>query len=334
MADKYQINLDNDTANFRAQQAALGLSQTHRPKNTSRAYDRHDKEWKDWCTRLQYDDGDIVHESKLVRYLSEEVINRPVKPSKRKRKQEEEESPTLIASEATNADEGIVVKTLKFQSIRGVKTALINLYRYQHSRGLNRHPEPNGAALQSLFKVQRSQQHQKSKDLHEDRGRGTIADGYDTHELERFADSNWRLSETATGVTVGGYLRTSLDFLMGHFLLIRGESRRAAELADLQLLMLENEGPTPAPCLLYIMTNGKTNANGRIEYGGLLRHRNVRLCCMSMLAAYFVWRWHQSPEKMPSFESNSQWYPIRLLIGESAFNCDRGLPLILHFHVV
>ena len=44
--DQVQINLDNDTANFRAQHSALALIQIGRPKNTSRAYERVPKEWR------------------------------------------------------------------------------------------------------------------------------------------------------------------------------------------------------------------------------------------------------------------------------------------------
>ncbi len=48
MADIEQVqrNLDNDTANFRAQQSSLAVTQISRPKNTSRACTRAVKEWK------------------------------------------------------------------------------------------------------------------------------------------------------------------------------------------------------------------------------------------------------------------------------------------------
>ncbi len=48
MADIEQVqqNLDNDTANFRAQQSALALTNISRPKNTICAYIRGMKEWK------------------------------------------------------------------------------------------------------------------------------------------------------------------------------------------------------------------------------------------------------------------------------------------------
>ena len=293
--DRIQINLDNDTANFGAQQAALALAQTHRPKNTTKAYTRAEKEWRAWCLKRSFDDGDLVYEAKLVRFLTEEVVDRPLKinnsPKKRKRG---EESPVntqedgLFISEEIDEDDASP-QTLKFQSIRLYKTGIMSLYYYQSARGTNHHPTPNGAALQSLMKAQRVTQHQKSKDQHEDRGKGTIADGYNLKELGQICDSFWRHSEATKHVTSGCFLRSNLDFLLGHFLLLRGESRRRAELPDLQLLHLENEGSAPAPCLLYIMSNGKTNQNGRIEYQGLLRHRDLQLCTFSSLANYLVW---------------------------------------------
>ena len=232
-------------------------------------------------------------------------MERSLKPRKRKRGEEKKENESEI--------EG--TQTLSFQSIRGYKTVIINLYNDQRIRGLNRHPEPNGSALQSLFKVERKLQHQKKKNNHADRDKGTIADGYDIPELMRISDAFWQHSMIAKGVSSDCYLRTNLDFLLGHFLLIRGESRRMAELSDLQLLLLENEGLKSASCLLYIMSNGKTNQNNRIEYVGLLRHRDFRLCSMSAMVNYFVWRWEQSGEKFPIFTSNEAWYDTQVLVG-------------------
>ena len=41
-----ESNLNNDTANFRAQRAALALTQINRPKNTEQVYSGKIKEWK------------------------------------------------------------------------------------------------------------------------------------------------------------------------------------------------------------------------------------------------------------------------------------------------
>ncbi|KAG6089519.1 hypothetical protein E4U15_002551 [Claviceps sp. LM218 group G6] len=91
MADQLERNLNNDTADFRAHQAALNLTQTNRPKNTSRNYDSIAKEWRKWCSRYHYEDGDLVHERKLVRFTTEEIINRLLRKQKKKRKRNQKE---------------------------------------------------------------------------------------------------------------------------------------------------------------------------------------------------------------------------------------------------
>ncbi len=77
-----------DTTNFRAQQGALALTITNRSKNISKFYDCVYKEWKTWCDRLEYDDDNLVHESKLVRFLIEEMIARSLKSLKKRKRDE------------------------------------------------------------------------------------------------------------------------------------------------------------------------------------------------------------------------------------------------------
>lgn len=236
-----------------------------------------------------------MHETKIVRFLAEEMIHRELRSSSKKRKTEknslsiETQKENLFLPESVDEND-LSSQTLKFQSIRDYKTELMNLYFYQAARALNHHTNSNGAALQSLMKAQRITQHQKAKDHHEDRDKRTIADGYDLKQLKQISDTFWRRSADTKNVTSGCFLRSNLDFLLGHFLLLREKSRRRAELSDLQLLHRNNESSTPTSCLLYIMSNGKTNQNGRIEYQRLLRHRNIQLCTFSTMANYFVWR--------------------------------------------
>lgn len=99
----------------------------------------------------------------------------------------------------------------------------------------------------------------QEKAFFEDRGRGTVADGYDAKGLQRILAEFWRLSHSKKSSVVAANLRGRFDFILSHLLLAKGEARRFAELPDLHLLMLENEGPFPCPALLYIMSNGKTN---------------------------------------------------------------------------
>ena len=190
------------------------------------------------------------------------------------------------------------------------------MWSYQVSRGQHNRSHPNGNALKSLMKDSSRKQHIKKKLAFEDRGRGTVADGYDEKTLREILEEFWKQSHSFKASILGGNLRGRLDYLMRHLLLARGESRRFAELPDLQLLMFDNEGPSPCPALLYLMGNGKTNQNGRIEYNGMLRHKDLSLCGLSALSVYFFWRWEQSGESFPNLGSNKDWYNTRVLIGE------------------
>jgi Centromere DNA-binding protein complex CBF3 subunit, domain 2 len=53
-------------------------------------------------------------------------------------------------------------------------------------------------------------------------------------------------------------------------MLLRGESQRHAELANLFMISLKNEGLTPCLAMILIMSNGKMNPYGRLEYDGVI----------------------------------------------------------------
>ena len=117
-----------------------------------------------------------------MRFFIQKIVSRQIK-SKVKEKRKLDELDLL------KIDEEDEIKTLKFQTIRDYKIVILNLYHYQHSRDLNRHSTLNEVALQSLFKVQRAQQHETTKRHHEDHDKEIIIDDYDTFELQRITKS-------------------------------------------------------------------------------------------------------------------------------------------------
>src|SRR2546421_8443828 len=68
---------------FEAQTARLReIHKAKRPKNTARTYEPKQKEWEDWCARLEGNtDGTRVTEDKLCLFLEQEVINRESRAS-------------------------------------------------------------------------------------------------------------------------------------------------------------------------------------------------------------------------------------------------------------
>ena len=195
MTNKLQINLNNDTTNFKAQHATLNLTQIHRPRNITKAYERVWKKWKVWCEKHKYDDDDIVHESKLVRFLQDEIINRSLKNQFKKRKHQQKTSINdfvIVAKLATknlDVEKMIDERTFQYQSVRDYKTRLINLYKYQHNWNLNHHFNSEAEAfLKNLMNAQQHTQHQKKKNRHDNRERNIITDDYNISELRRIID--------------------------------------------------------------------------------------------------------------------------------------------------
>ena len=86
-------------------------------------------------------------------------------------------------------------------------------------------------------------------------------------------------------------VRFNMMFLLAQACLMRGESVRKCELADLFTLELENEGFTPCRALVVLMEQGKPNQFGRKELGACIRHRHVENCPVGAVGLYFCDLW-------------------------------------------
>ncbi|EDN08838.1 predicted protein [Histoplasma mississippiense (nom. inval.)] len=90
-------------------------------------------------------------------------------------------------------------------------------------------------------------------------------------------------------------------------MLLQGETSRTAQLPDLFILQLSNEGPTPCWPMILITDNGKTNQLGRLKYAAVMRHKNPLLCTISHLAFYLFYRWNIDPFKPLSYDTQLQF---------------------------
>ncbi|EED18993.1 hypothetical protein TSTA_127010 [Talaromyces stipitatus ATCC 10500] len=94
------------------------------------------------------------------------------------------------------------------------------------------------------------------------------------------------------------YLRTTVDFLFGHNMLLRGEDWRHLELADLFTLRMD-EGPTPCWPMILMKLNGKTNQFGQLKYMGVVQHKDPLLCTICHTAFYLFHGWEIMHEPVP-----------------------------------
>jgi len=63
----------------------ITMRKEFRPANTQDAYSPRQKEWREWCARKRYADGEIVTEGKMMTFLDQEVIGRAVRTKVKKK---------------------------------------------------------------------------------------------------------------------------------------------------------------------------------------------------------------------------------------------------------
>jgi len=190
--------------------------------------------------------------------------------------------------------------------------AVIELWRLQVAHGNSNIENPRGAAVRGFLEQRRRQRGKHDRASFKDRGNDGIQAGYSPDEWLRIQD----LLLSGSAYTPQS-LRTRVDLLFGHYYLLRGENRRKIELADLSLLEYPAvEGPTRCCCLVSLLQDGKMNKTARKEFMGALRHKDPLFCTQGALAQLLFHRWHIAGEAAPSFQRRSDWYRIKVLVGQ------------------
>ncbi|KAF1316118.1 Short-chain dehydrogenase, partial [Globisporangium splendens] len=290
MAKGSATSAANEQAIHTAVTNAFCRHEASRPKRTQKQYVNKQEDFRQWCASKQFDDGHLVYEGKLILFLTEYVI-----PRGNRRQKTADGTPKALGLEAIDA----YIK------------AVTALYKLQQSLSNNNHPHPRGLALHQLIKTLKYNETRRKLEEFVDRGLGTVLDGYNLEDMK--ALGNYWLKENS-----GTALRDRVDFLLGHALIARGESRRLVQFPDMLTLDLTDEGPQLCTPLVIIMRQGKTNQFGRVEYGAAMRCKELLLCPLNSVATYLFWRWHIELEPFPDLSERPRWYGIHLLKGANA----------------
>ncbi len=124
-----------------------------RPKNTRTAYDKRQQEFVNWMRRNQFRDGTTVTAEKILSFIKRCIVGRP--------------------------DKKKPGRTVGYSTVRLYGAACTDLYKKQFNARQNSNPHPkNSQPLAELFKQVKSKEHQQRRSNYEDRGIGTIQDGY------------------------------------------------------------------------------------------------------------------------------------------------------------
>jgi hypothetical protein len=129
---------------------------------------------------------------------------------------------------------------LMYNSVRGYVSAIMELWTHQVSAKLHSLLSPHNVAVKALQTSIVRGQHARRRAEFNDRGLSTIRDGYTAKQIPDMTRAVWR---DALGPRMSEQsLRTNLDFLLGHAMLLRQSNQLPLELPDLFSLDLPKEG--------------------------------------------------------------------------------------------
>ncbi|GAB9464207.1 Short-chain dehydrogenase [Globisporangium polare] len=130
------------------------------PHSTSRAYEAHQRAWRQWCQDRRFSDGVEVSESKLSLFLKKEFVHQ----------------------------RGVERKmALSREGVQNYVKAIVDLYKSQQSLSVNTHPHPRGKALKVFLYNDTLLTNKHKRDEYEDRGDGTVLETYGEDEMHKLS---------------------------------------------------------------------------------------------------------------------------------------------------
>lgn len=211
-----------------------------------------------WCEEKDFENGHSVSEMKLLAWIQEEFFGHPIEPRRGGK------SASHLKSEDPAEDADEVTRTFAAATIEFYVSAIVSLYNEQTQHGMNSYPHPRTPLVADILASKKSEESKRRRVEYEDRGRGTLQEGYDQAQFS--AMLRWCHTGSEKPVFL---LRTGVDFLLAHHMLLRSEARRSMELADMFCLSLDNEIPTPCTALVVLLDHGKANKVSRVERCGI-----------------------------------------------------------------
>lgn len=247
---------DSLQSQFVAQKARLqDIYKAQRPKNTTRAYEPKQKEWEEWCARLEGNtDGARVTEDKLCLFLEQQVVNRESRAAgyqKRKAKRKEmwkdgerakKRQKTAVRGKAAvgavgaagaageedikkeeeeiwdeEALDALFNETVRYSVVNSYVSAITELYAWQSQMEGKASPPLRGAKLSAVLESVRRDEDRMRRVNFIDRGLFTIAGGYDVKGLKKAISWCWETGSKMPG-SVESYLRTAAEHLLGLYI--------------------------------------------------------------------------------------------------------------------
>ncbi|KAG2213421.1 hypothetical protein INT47_009095 [Mucor saturninus] len=170
-------------------------------------------------------------------------------------------------------------KKIKTSTLEQYIAAITDLYKTQVQKKINCNEHPRATVL-GLIKSSKMKEFEVSRENCEDRGEGTLADGYTSldqvSKIVQFYLNGQR--------NHGENLRDALAFLFSHYFFVRPDIK--------------------CPALVMVLRQGKTNKNNRLELKGSIRSTPAEICPIMIFGLYLFWRFHVQNEPFPDFTTS------------------------------
>jgi hypothetical protein len=125
---------------YKAKQRVALHARQARPKNTTKSYNKAQKEWIEFCKEHGFADGEMVTEEKLVYFLEKTVLKRPIQSSR-------------YLNARTAADGAPIVQTLGIAGVKNYVNSIVDHWSWQQALGVNSHKNPRGHLVRALLKA-------------------------------------------------------------------------------------------------------------------------------------------------------------------------------------
>jgi hypothetical protein len=150
-----------------------------RAKNTSNNYNPKQQEFSNWAHEMGYRDGDTVTEAKLMSFLVDRVVHRPLRKKKKH------------AVTVLDEHSGQPIQVLKWGSVRTYVTAITDLYNTQYLRKMNSNPSPRQAGIRDYIKSLQRRDTALDKLNFVDKGQDTYLDSYTEKQFKDLCIQIW-----------------------------------------------------------------------------------------------------------------------------------------------
>lgn len=172
--------------------------------------------------------------------------------------------------------------TIGLETVRQYCCAVLDIWNTQKADGLDvEEANPRLGAVKLLIGDLRKSEGKRKRAQFEDPGRGTMLDGYSTHEELAVLTGHFFAQNSIRG------LRDRCAILLCHGALLRGDNVRELEMSELQCQKLSrNTGFSDLYSTTVILRDGKTQSGGRVHSASFLRAIEVEACPVNGLAIY------------------------------------------------